>query len=182
VIINRAQSAKSKTSTLYSVKLTEEELVNLAVHLNASQQQQHDVSKKSIDNKDIISTVTWETMCSAHDNTKDVNHMIYLFISLMGIIVILLMIVGGIVLKEGYKNKHKSTCIDEFNGDGVCDDRQNVEECDYDGLDCCLVSVAIMTSFCEDCNTVFIYQNDSCQLHLKTPCFRLSQKRTLLYQ
>jgi hypothetical protein len=24
--------------------------------------------------------------------------------------------------------------------------------------------------------------NDSCQLHLKTQCFRLSQKRTLLFQ
>jgi hypothetical protein len=29
-------------------------------------------------------------------------------------------------------------------------------------------------------NIAFIYQNDSCQLHLKTPCVRLSQKRTLL--
>ena len=33
--------------------------------------------------------------------------------------------------------------------DGYCDDKNNVEECQWDGGDCCLDTV--LTDYCEDC-------------------------------
>jgi hypothetical protein len=82
------------------------------------------------------------------DTDDDINRMIHLFVSLVAVIVLLGMFVGGIVLKESHKSG-TTPCIDEVIGDGVCDDRQNVAECNYDERDCCLLSVN--TKFCEDC-------------------------------
>jgi hypothetical protein len=82
------------------------------------------------------------------DTDDDINRIIGLFVSLVAVIVLLGMFVGGIALS----NTHKSgptPCIDVVIGDGVCDDRQNVAECNYDGRDCCLYTVN--TTFCEDC-------------------------------
>jgi hypothetical protein len=44
-----------------------------------------------------------------------------------------------------------------------------------------VVVVRIAISQIKAFDIAFIYQNDSCQLHLKTPTFPLSQKRTLLW-
>lgn len=37
----------------------------------------------------------------------------------------------------------------ELSGDGLCDDKDNVEQCNYDGGDCCLIG--IFTDFCLAC-------------------------------
>ena len=42
-------------------------------------------------------------------------------------------------------------------GDGVCDDKTNIGECDYDGGDCCGYNVN--TGFCSDCKCYF---NETC--------------------
>jgi hypothetical protein len=57
-------------------------------------------------------------------------------------------IVLAIWLSSIVKN-YKSFCSDEVIGDGFCDDRQNIKECEYDGLDCCIRSRELR--FCEDC-------------------------------
>jgi hypothetical protein len=82
------------------------------------------------------------------DTDDDINRIIGLFVSLVAVIVLLGMFVGGIALRESLKSG-PTPCIDEVIGDGVCDDRQNVAECNYDEQDCCLPSV--ITKFCEDC-------------------------------
>jgi hypothetical protein len=83
------------------------------------------------------------------DTEKDINRIIRLFFSLLAVIVLLSMCVGGIVLWETILKTGPTPCIEVVIGDGVCDDRQNVAECNYDGQDCCLLTVN--TSFCEDC-------------------------------
>ena len=42
-------------------------------------------------------------------------------------------------------------------GDGVCDDKTNTGDCDYDGGDCC--GYNINTGFCTDCKCYF---NETC--------------------
>ena len=37
-------------------------------------------------------------------------------------------------------------------GDGVCDDANNVEPCDFDGLDCCGEISSYQFNFCVFCN------------------------------
>jgi hypothetical protein len=83
------------------------------------------------------------------DTDDDINRIIRLFLSLVAVIVLLSMFVGGIVLWETKLKPGPTPCIEEVIGDGVCDDRQNVAACNYDGRDCCLPTVN--TSFCEDC-------------------------------
>jgi hypothetical protein len=83
------------------------------------------------------------------DTDDDINNIICLFFSLVAVIVLLSMFVGGIVLWETKFKTRPTPCIEEVIGDGVCDDRQNVAECKYDGQDCCLTTMN--TSFCEDC-------------------------------
>ena len=40
----------------------------------------------------------------------------------------------------------------QWSGDGFCDDESNIEECDFDGGDCCQDVVGIIdTSFCYAC-------------------------------
>ena len=38
---------------------------------------------------------------------------------------------------------------EQYIADGYCDDKNNVEECQWDGGDCCLDTV--LTDYCEDC-------------------------------
>jgi hypothetical protein len=83
-----------------------------------------------------------------HDN-DDVDNIIRLFKGLVGMILLLCAVVGCIVVWEVRKGHHIALCICEVIGDGVCDDRQNVAECSYDGKDCCLLNKN--ESFCEDC-------------------------------
>jgi hypothetical protein len=83
------------------------------------------------------------------DTDDDINRIMCLFFSLVALIVLLSMFVGGIALWETKFKPGPTPCIEVVIGDGVCDDRQNVAECNYDGQDCCLPSVN--TSFCEDC-------------------------------
>jgi hypothetical protein len=83
------------------------------------------------------------------DTDEDINRIICLFFSLVAVIGLLSMFVGGIVLWEKKFKPGWTPCIEVVIGDGVCDDRQNVAECNYDGQDCCLATVN--TSFCEDC-------------------------------
>jgi hypothetical protein len=84
------------------------------------------------------------------DRDDDINRMykgitptriICLFFSLVAVIVLF---VGSKALISG-----PTPCIDVIIGDGVCDDKQNVAECNYDRQDCCLLSVN--TTFCEEC-------------------------------
>jgi hypothetical protein len=85
-----------------------------------------------------------------YDEDADIDNMILLFKVLMAALVFLLMFVGGIVGWEIHKsNRVPTQCIDEVIGDGLCDDRQNIAECRYDGNDCCLGQKN--TTFCEDC-------------------------------
>jgi hypothetical protein len=69
------------------------------------------------------------------------TRMICLFFSLVAVIVLF---VGSKALKSG-----PTPCIDVIIGDGVCNDEQNLAECNYDRQDCCLHSVN--TTFCEEC-------------------------------
>jgi hypothetical protein len=69
------------------------------------------------------------------------TRMICLFFSLVAVIVLF---VGSKALKSG-----PTPCIDVIIGDGVCDDKQNVAECNYDKQDCCLLFVN--TTLCEEC-------------------------------
>jgi hypothetical protein len=78
----------------------------------------------------------------------DVDRIILLFKVLVGMIFVLLAVVGGIVVKE-IREANVTVCISLVMGDGVCDDGQNIAECDYDGEDCCLDN--IIMQFCEDC-------------------------------
>ena len=53
---------------------------------------------------------------------------------------------------------HQETCLagvtHAFVGDGVCNDKTNNAECDYDGGDCCVINAN--TSFCSECVCHFI--------------------------
>lgn len=40
-------------------------------------------------------------------------------------------------------------CIDSWQGDGICDDQNNIIECGFDGGDCCLLCKD--TSQCSEC-------------------------------
>ena len=40
--------------------------------------------------------------------------------------------------------------IHAFVGDGVCNDKTNIAECDYDGLDCCVNSNMVGIGVCND--------------------------------
>jgi hypothetical protein len=67
------------------------------------------------------------------------------------ILVLLLCLVGGIVavwnvLKSDEPIIH---CLTDTIGDGVCDDKQNIVECRYDGMDCCVRTSD--RSICEVC-------------------------------
>jgi hypothetical protein len=106
---------------------------------------------KNIDaDEDQISIQNLIRIQDIKDTAEDINRSICLFLSLVAVIVLLSMFVGGIVLWETkLKTGPTRRCIEVVIGDGVCDDRQNVAECNYDGQDCCLHTVN--TSFCEDC-------------------------------
>jgi hypothetical protein len=105
---------------------------------------------KNIDaDEDQISIQNLIRIQDIKDTAEDINRIICLFFSLVAVIVLLIMFVGGIVLWEIKLKTGPTRCIEVVIGDGVCDDRQNVAECNYDGQDCCLHTVN--TSFCEDC-------------------------------
>jgi hypothetical protein len=102
------------------------------------------------DNDDDEQIHSAEKQNNYYDEDADIDNMILLFKVLMAAIVILIMFVGGIVGWEIHKsNRVPTQCIDEVIGDGLCDDRQNIAECRYDGNDCCLGQKN--TTFCEDC-------------------------------
>jgi hypothetical protein len=109
-----------------------------------------EIVPKNIDaDKDQIRIQNQIRIQDIKDTDDDINRIIRLFCCLVAVIVLLSMFVGGIVLWETKFKTGPTPCIDVVIGDGVCDDRQNVAECNYDGRDCCLTTVN--TSFCEDC-------------------------------
>jgi hypothetical protein len=116
-------------------------LVNLAIQVTASQE--HDVPKI------VLKPKKPKKQVDLYDEDADIQAMIHLFLGLVAVIVLLLSFVGCIVLWNVLKSDEPIYCIDEVVGDGVCDDRQNILECNYDDGDCCLIP-RIMT-FCEDC-------------------------------
>lgn len=69
-------------------------------------------------------------------------------LKLVALLVALSTIAGGIALMEAPKSG-STPCFSDIHGDGFCDDRQNTAECDYDGLDCCIMTMD--TQFCRDC-------------------------------
>jgi hypothetical protein len=89
------------------------------------------------------------------ETEKDINRMILLVVVLFGIVLLLLGFVGCIILWETKKsNDVPPGCTLLYGlaiGDGICDDRLNNHECDFDGDDCCLHTNSNM-SFCEICN------------------------------
>ena len=42
-------------------------------------------------------------------------------------------------------------CMWTFIHDGICDDNNNREECDWDGFDCCLEDIYIIDEYCNEC-------------------------------
>jgi hypothetical protein len=97
------------------------------------------------------SVVQKKPKLDVYNADADINAMIALFLCLVGIIVVLSTFLGSLVLWDRINNKDDGTpCIEIFIGDGLCDDRQNVPECNYDGQDCCLAG-HLNSSFCEDC-------------------------------
>ena len=42
-------------------------------------------------------------------------------------------------------------CMWTFIHDGICDDKNNREECDWDGFDCCLEDIYIIDEYCNEC-------------------------------
>jgi hypothetical protein len=97
------------------------------------------------------SVVQKKPKLDVYNADADINAMIALFLCLVGIIVVLGSVFGYLILWDPRNPKKDNTpCIDSVIGDGVCDDRQNVLECNYDGQDCCLEGL-MNTTFCEDC-------------------------------
>jgi hypothetical protein len=117
------------------------EFVNLVIQVTASQE--HDVPKIVLKPKNPKKQV------DLYDEAADIQAMIHLFLGLVAVIVLLLSFVGCIVLWNVLKSDEPIFCIHDVVGDGVCDDRQNIPECNYDEGDCCLIP-RIM-KFCEDC-------------------------------
>lgn len=130
---------------VYPEHLPVTNFVNLAIQITASQE--HDVSKIELKPKTKLKKI------DVYDVDKDIQQMIHLFCSLVGIILFLCGIVGCIILSNVLKSDEPIPCIDDVVSDGVCDDRQNIPECNYDEDDCCLIP-RIM-SFCEDCHCYF---------------------------
>ena len=48
---------------------------------------------------------------------------------------------------EAYFNDDE--CIENYVGDGFCEDYHNLAKCNYDGGDCCKPD--IMTHYCDEC-------------------------------
>jgi hypothetical protein len=117
------------------------EFVNLVIQVTASQE--HDVPKI------VLKPKKPKKQVDLYDEAADIRAMIHLFLGLVAAIVLLLSFVGCIVLWNVLKHGEPINCIDDVVGDGVCDDRQNIPECNYDDGDCCLIP-RIM-KFCEDC-------------------------------
>jgi hypothetical protein len=111
-------------------------------------------SQKHVDATKIVlksEVVKKKPKTDVYDADADINAMIALFLCLVGIIVVLGSVFGYLILWDPRNPKKDNTpCIDSVIGDGVCDDRQNVLECNYDGQDCCLEGL-MNTTFCEDC-------------------------------
>jgi hypothetical protein len=71
-------------------------------------------------------------------------------LKLFGLLAFLICFVVGIVVYNVMKSDPViDICRRSLIGDGVCDDHQNNAECEYDGMDCCLLRMA--TKYCDDC-------------------------------
>jgi hypothetical protein len=92
---------------------------------------------------------------SINDADDEIKKNIVGVVTLIGVMVILGSVVGYKVLWPEPELKRddpilpKGYCRSQVHGDGICDDKQNIPECDYDGLDCCLLTRGM--SFCEAC-------------------------------
>jgi hypothetical protein len=65
---------------------------------------------------------------------------------------VIVLVVWGlavITLKTDDPSSISDDCNSLVIGDGVCDDEENILECNYDGQDCCLGT--ILTFVCEVC-------------------------------
>jgi hypothetical protein len=67
------------------------------------------------------------------------------------ILVLFLCFVGGLVAVRNVLKSDEPiiNCLNDTIGDGVCDDKQNIVECKYDGMDCCVRTSD--RSICEVC-------------------------------
>jgi hypothetical protein len=71
-------------------------------------------------------------------------------LKVFGILALLLCFVGGMVVGNVVKSIPTiDPCRRSVIGDGVCDDHQNTAKCEYDGMDCCLLTM--VTKYCDDC-------------------------------
>jgi hypothetical protein len=82
------------------------------------------------------------------------SHTVSFVLKLFGILALLLCFVVGMVVWNVAKiNPIIDPIIDRCRrsviGDGICDDHQNTAECEYDGMDCCLLRM--VTKYCDDC-------------------------------
>jgi hypothetical protein len=89
------------------------------------------------------------------ETEKDINRIIWLVVGLFGTVAVLLGFVGCIAMWESKKNNEVTPSCTVLHslaiGDGICDDRLNNPDCQFDGDDCCLHTNSEM-SFCEICN------------------------------
>jgi hypothetical protein len=93
----------------------------------------------------------WQIIRQNMSANEDIKAMLHLFYMLLAILLFLSCVVGCIILLNILEKSDEpiESCINDVVGDGVCDDRQNIPECNYDEGDCCLIP-RIM-KFCEDC-------------------------------
>ena len=47
--------------------------------------------------------------------------------------------------------------VPSWKGDGICDDQNNFEDCEYDGGDCC--GTNINKHFCVECECICKFEN-----------------------
>jgi hypothetical protein len=78
---------------------------------------------------------------------------IALIVVLLAIIVALLVVIVEALWPKDPEDGGRTIklCKTEINGDGICDESENIQKCLYDGLDCCLPDSTQFSFYCKDC-------------------------------
>jgi hypothetical protein len=130
---------------VYPANLPITELVNVAIQITRIGLQEHEVSK-----------IELNPVIKNKDDVSACKRCIHLVIHYT-VQVVLSMVVGGLIV-QSFQNEDPNKISDDCNslviGDGVCDDKENIPECNYDGQDCCLHTMN--TLLCEVCKCLHI--------------------------
>jgi hypothetical protein len=134
-------------------------LVNLAIQIEASSlmRESENVSKNQIYNIENKASKSVGPVVPIKQDPINISLLdeddwvvLSFVLKLFGILAFLVCFVVGIVVWNVIKSDPViDLCRRSLIGDGVCDDHQNTPECEYDGMDCCLIKM--VTKYCDDC-------------------------------